>query len=311
MEPTMRRILEIDNCSVYEAGIPGVWCVQAVGEYRQTHHSQSDTFDKVWKDDINQGAQVLAAWAYNTANLPDMLPRRPFTLPSAAPGTTKKEETPKTDPLRETDKKIIEQVKTDKERLKGDLTYLTSRIGPRLTGSAQMDQASHWTEEQFKALGLANVHREPWTIANNWTRGPASGRVTWPTAHELTLATAGWSPATNGTVKGPLIAIEATKPEDLEKYKGKLSGKIAMLKGATELEPPENPLLTPWGQGTLPLMHAKANEATEYRASGQVRTALMKMGADGEGVAVLTPSEKMTGLLNMSAMTRDYQTAAA
>jgi len=311
MEPTMRRMFGADNWSFDEAGIPGFWCVQAIAEYRQTHHSQSDTFDKVWKDDINQGAQVLAAWAYNTANLPDMLPRRPFTLPSAAPGTTKKEETPKTDPLRETDKKIIEQVKTDKEQIKADLTYLTSRIGPRLTGSAQMDQASHWTEEQFKALGLANVHREPWTIANNWTRGPASGRVTWPTAHELTLATAGWSPATNGTLKGPLIAIEATKPEDLEKYKGKLSGKIAMLKGATELEPPENPLLTPWGQGTLPLMHAKANEAIEFRASGQVRTALMKMVADEKGVAVLIPSEKMYGLLNMSAMTRDYQPAAA
>ena len=310
LEPTTRRMYGTDNLSFDEVGVPGFWCVQAIAEYRLTHHSQSDTFDKVWKDDINQGAQVLAAWAYNTANLPEMLPRRPFTAPLAAPATGPKEEATKSDPLTETDKKIIEQVKNDKEQLKADLTYLTSHIGPRLTGSSQMDQASHWAEEQFKAAGLANVHREPWTIANSWTRGPANGRVTWPAVHALTLATAGWSPATDGTVKGQLIAIEATKPEDLEKYKGKLARKIVVLKGAMELEPPENPLLTPWGQGTLPLMHAKANEAAEFRVFAQVRTALAKMVAEEKGLAILIPSEKMYGLLNMSAQSRDYQPAA-
>ena len=309
LEPTMRRTYGTDNWSFDEVGVPGFWCVQAIAEYRLTHHSQSDTFDKAWKDEINQGAQVLAAWAFNTANLPELLPRRPFTPPAAARAAAHKEEAK--DPVTETDKKIIEQEKTDKEQLKADLTHLTSRIGPRLTGSAQMDQASHWTEEQFKALGLANVHREPWTIANSWARGPARGRVTWPAVHELTLATAGWSPATDGTVKGQLIAIEATKPEDLEKYKGKLAGKIVVLKGASELEPPESPLLTPWGQGALPLMHAKANEAASFRALGQVRTSLTKMVAEEKGLAVLIPSQKMFGLLNMSAQSRDYHPAAA
>jgi carboxypeptidase Q len=311
LEPTMRRTYGTDNLSFDEVGVPGFWCLQAVAEYRLTHHSQSDTFDKVWKDDINQGAQVLAAWAFNTANLPGMLPRRPFTPPPAARPVPQKEETPKTDPVTDTDKKIMKQVKTDKEQLKADLTYLTSRIGPRLTGSAQMDQASHWTEEQFRALGLANVHREPWTLANSWVRGPARARVIWPAVHELTLATAGWSPPTDGTVKGQLIAIEATKPEDLQKYKDKLAGKIALLKGAMELEPPESPLLTPWGQGTLPLMHAKAGEAAEFRAFGQLRTSLTKMVAEEKGLAVLIPSEKMYGLLNMSAESPDYQPAAA
>ena len=308
LEPTMRRMYGTDNLSFDEVGVPGFWCVQAIAEYRQTHHSQSDTFDKIWKDDINQGAQVLAAWAYNTANLPEMLPRRPFTPP--APATAGKEETPKTDPVMEADKKIVEQVKADKEQLKADLTYLTAQIGPRLTGSPQMDQASHWTEEQFKTLGLANVHRESWTIANSWTRGAASGRVTWPAVHELTLATGGWSSATNGTVKGGLIAIEATKPEDLEKYKGKLAGKIVVVKGPLELEPPESPILTPWGQGTLPLMHPKANEAVDFRALARVRAALVKMVAEEKALAVLFPSEKMYGLLNMSTQSREDQPAA-
>src|SRR6266436_1792791 len=78
LEPTMRRSFGTDHASFDDAGVPGFFVVQDSAEYSQTHHSQSDTFDKVWRDELNQGAQVLAAWAYNTAQLPAMLPRRPL-----------------------------------------------------------------------------------------------------------------------------------------------------------------------------------------------------------------------------------------
>src|SRR5438552_2104407 len=78
LEPTMRRTFGTDHASFDDVGVPGFFVVQDGAEYNQTHHSQSDTFDKVWKDDLNQGAQVLAVWAYNTAQLPAMLPRRPL-----------------------------------------------------------------------------------------------------------------------------------------------------------------------------------------------------------------------------------------
>src|SRR5437016_5940987 len=70
LEPSMVRAFGTDHASFDDAGVPGFWCIQNMAEYSKTHHSQSDTFDKVWKDDLNQGAQVLAAWAYNTAQLP-------------------------------------------------------------------------------------------------------------------------------------------------------------------------------------------------------------------------------------------------
>ena len=307
LEPSMRRTYGEDSYSFAEAGVPGFWCVQSMAEYRLTHHSQSDTFDKIWKDDVNQGAQVLAAWAYNTANLPDMLPRRPFTPPNpgaAAKADAAKTEAPKTDPIADADKKIADQVKADVDQLKKDLTYLTTNIGPRVTGSPQMDRASHWTEEQFQALGLANVHREPWTIANSWTRGTATGRVTSPAAHELTMATVGWAPATNGTIKGELVIVDAPKVEDLEKYKGKLGGKIVLLKGAAELETPQNPLMTPWGQGTVPIMLPKGIDLESY---GRARMPMVKMLGEEKPAAVLMASEKMFGLLNMTSLARDYQ----
>src|SRR5258706_5214877 len=103
MEPRMARSYGTDHLSFDEVGVPGFFCIQERAEYNLTHHTQSDTFDKVWKDDLNQGAQVLAAWAYNTANLPEMLPRRP--LPYNPAKDAKKKEAPKPDPVAELDTK--------------------------------------------------------------------------------------------------------------------------------------------------------------------------------------------------------------
>jgi len=305
LETTMAREYGTDSLSFDEVGVPGFWCAQDLAEYYKTHHSQSDTFDKAWKDDLLQGAQVLATWAYNTAQLPEMMPRRPVSLATGKPGMG---EAPKPDPVAEMDKKILEQLKTDKDQLKADLTYLTTQIGPRLTGSPQLDTASHWTEQQFKALGLANVHLESWTIANSWTRNVASGRVVAPAVHVMAVAQAGWSPATNGPVTGELMGIEAEKPEDLEKYKGKLGGKIVIVGRPRELEPPMDPILTPWGEGSLPLNHPKAQENFDSRAYAKMRMELAKFLADEKALATLSASEKSFGLLNMTSASRgDYK----
>jgi hypothetical protein len=51
-------------------------CIQELAHYGEAHHSQTDTFDKVIPDDINQGAAFLAAWAWNLSEMPDPLPRQ-------------------------------------------------------------------------------------------------------------------------------------------------------------------------------------------------------------------------------------------
>ena len=310
LEPRMARSFGTDHLSFDEVGVPGFFCIQDRAEYNLTHHSQSDTFDKVWKDDLNQGAEVLAVWAYNTANLPVMLPRRPLPYnPAPATGSAKKEEPAKPDPIEEIDTKIVDQVKTDAAALKADLTYLTENIGPRLTGSPQLEAANRWTAEQFKSAGLANVHLEDWTIANSWTRGPATGRMLSPSSQALTLATAGWSPPTKGTVRGPILGVSFERIEDLEQYKGKLKGAIILLGKPRQLEPTVFPLVATWAEGTIPLMHARNQQPISPAVYRQVRMAAMKMFAEEGALAVLIASEKDFGLLNMGAFSRDYQPA--
>jgi len=306
LEPSMMRSGGTDHFSFDEAGVPGFWCVQNGAEYTKTHHSQSDTFDKVWKDDLNEGAQVLAAWAYNTAQLPAMLPRRP--LPYRPSDAEAKAAAAMPDPVAETDAKLIAQVKADQGQLQADLSHLADRIGPRLTGSPKLDQASHWTLEQFKALGLDNAHLEPWTIPNGWTRGPATGSVIAPTEQALTLATAGWSPGTNGAVRGPVVGVGVKKLEDLKQYAGKLKGAIVLLDRPGETEGPMNPLMTPFNESNLPLDHPKNVRLQDFRSRFRLLQDEVKF-LKGEGAAaVLIASEKWFGLMNMSTgFSRQYQ----
>jgi carboxypeptidase Q len=332
LEPSMQRAFGTDHASFDDVGVPGFWAIQDSAEYSKTHHSQSDTFDKVWKDDLNQGAQVLAAWAYNTAQLPAMLPRRPVSPKPQPPKSdaNKNEEAnakptdseaanprpEKKNPLSEMDTKIIEQVKADEPELKANLEFLSDHIGPRLTGSEQLDQASRWMLARFQQLGLANAHQEPWSIANRWTRGPATGRVFLsaesksreaPTALNLTMATGGWSPATEGTVKGPVVGVAVEKVEGLQQYKGKLKGAIVVLNRPVELRAPQNPLLTPWGEETIPIAFPKSDKPFDFAAYVKLRTAELTFFAEEKAAAVLIGSEKWFGLLNMSISGQNYQ----
>ena len=322
LEPRVARSFGTDHLSFDEVGVPGFFCIQDRAEYNLTHHSQSDTFDKAWKDDLNEGAQVLAAWAYNTAQLPGLLPRRPLPY---NPGNTKPSQNSSSnsaksdppgeeeakDPLAAMDEKIMAQVKADQVALKANLTYLTEHIGARLTGSPNLEAANRWTAEQFKAAGLFNVALEPWTIANTWTRGPAAGRIVFPEEEALTLASSGWSPSTKGTVRGNVVGVAVEKLEDLQQYKGKLKGAIILFGRPREMQLPVFPLATPWGEGTIPVARPKNEQRpTDPAAYRQTRLAATKMFAEEQANAVLVGSEKQYGLLNMSAFSRDYQPAS-
>ena len=64
-----------DHASFNGVGVPGMACFQDADEYRYTHHTQSDTFDKAKHPNLIQGAQVMAVTALRVANFPTLMPR--------------------------------------------------------------------------------------------------------------------------------------------------------------------------------------------------------------------------------------------
>ena len=76
-----------------------------------------------------------------------------------------------------------------------------------------------------------------------------------------------------------------------------------------EMQPPEFPLSAPWHDGALPLNHPKNEKPIDFRAYREARLAAMKLFAEEKANAVLIASEKPYGLLNMGAVSREYQPA--
>ncbi|MCS7021666.1 MAG: M20/M25/M40 family metallo-hydrolase [Gemmataceae bacterium] len=72
---SLRSMGGTDHLSFNAVGVPGFACLQEMDEYRLTHHTQSDTFDKAKEPYLIQGAQVVSVTALRIANLPELLPR--------------------------------------------------------------------------------------------------------------------------------------------------------------------------------------------------------------------------------------------
>jgi hypothetical protein len=117
------------------------------------------------------------------------------------------------------------------------LGYLTETIGPRLTNSPQMSEANAWTRGKFKEWGLANVHDEAFDdFGRGWEFSDASVTMLSPRALPLHALPKAWTPGTNGPVEGEVMEVTLKKRSDLDKYKGKLAGKILLLDEAREYE---------------------------------------------------------------------------
>ena len=135
--------------------------------------------------------------------------------------------------MEEADQKIADEVKAHSELMK-NLEYLTTQIGPRLTGSPQMQAASAWTRKRFQDYHL-EAHLETAEIAHGWTRGEETAEITSPIQRRIGIHAFGWSKATNGEVTGSVIALNLTKASDLDQFKGKLKGAIVMLRKPYDL----------------------------------------------------------------------------
>jgi hypothetical protein len=109
------------------------------------------------------------------------------------------------------------------------LSYLSDVIGPRLTASPGMKRANDWTRDQLTKWGLQNAHLEAWgPFGRGWTLKSFSAQVSSPLAIPLIAYPKAWSPGTNGPLTADVVYFDARSDTDLEKFKGKLNGKIVL-----------------------------------------------------------------------------------
>ena len=120
---------------------------------------------------------------------------------------------------------------------------LMDGIGPRLTGSPNLKHANEWTRDQFAAMGCVNAHLEDWgEFGMSWQQLNTWVRMSSPDTAVFIAQAAPWSPASNGPIDAPAVWMEVKKAEDLEKFKGKVTGKIVLLGDMRDVKPVDKAL---------------------------------------------------------------------
>ncbi|HMQ05858.1 MAG TPA: M28 family peptidase [Saprospiraceae bacterium] len=113
-------------------------------------------------------------------------------------------------------------------------SWLTDVHGPRLTGSPMLNKASAWSMEKLKEFGLKNVHLDEWgPFGRGWQLEMFHIHATSPSYFPLIAYPKAWSPSVQG--KGEVIFFDPKNEEDLNKYKGKLTGKFVMIDDIREV----------------------------------------------------------------------------
>lgn len=107
---------------------------------------------------------------------------------------------------------------------------LTDVNGPRLAGSPGYMKAANWAKSELSKWGLENAALEPWgEFGKGWELQKSYVAMSAPYYKPMIAYPKTWTKGTRGFQQAELLLIEAKDSVELEKYKGRLKGKILLL----------------------------------------------------------------------------------
>ncbi len=134
--------------------------------------------------------------------------------------------------------------------------FMTDYVGSRLTASLQKRRADSLMLVKLAEIGLSNPRS---AYATEFTRGgwdvvKTYAAMTAPYYCAFTVNPRAWSGSTGGLVKGECIVFDVQTKEDLEKYRGKVAGKILLVPSTRTVEINFEPLASRYTEKELEAM---------------------------------------------------------
>ncbi|MBI1782189.1 MAG: M20/M25/M40 family metallo-hydrolase [Sphingobacteriales bacterium] len=129
----------------------------------------------------------------------------------------------------ETINKIIAEEKNNSKVM--DIVYhLTDVSGPRLTNSPGWFRAANYAIDQLKGWGADNAQLEEWgNFGRGWEVKKSYIALTAPYYKPIIAYPKTWTRGTNGLVNAELVLVTVKDSTELDKYAGKLAGKIVLI----------------------------------------------------------------------------------
>ena len=124
--------------------------------------------------------------------------------------------------------------------------FMTDDLGPRLAASQLKVRSEKMVIDKLTELGLSNARVE---FASEFTKGGWDNQMNYVAMTEpyycsFSANPKAWSGSTNGLVSGECVLVDIQKKEDIEKYRGKLAGKIVVMPATQTYEMKFTPLAT-------------------------------------------------------------------
>ncbi|HEV8285227.1 MAG TPA: M20/M25/M40 family metallo-hydrolase [Chitinophagaceae bacterium] len=166
--------------------------------------------------------------------------------------------------------------------------HLTDVSGPRLTSSPGFFRAANWAKDEMTRWGLSNAQLEAWgEFGKGWELQKSYVAMTIPYYKPLIAFPKSWTKGTNGLKNGEIILVNLKDSTDLEKYRGKLAGKIILLDRTDTLK-----------QSFTPDAHRFTDEELDKMAKAQPQQPRQFQNTDTAQIRRFRASQGATQLAN-------------
>jgi hypothetical protein len=179
--------------------------------------------------------------------------------------------------------------------------HLTDVSGPRLTNSPGWFRAADYAIAQMKKWGVVNTALEPWgDFGRGWELKKSYIALTAPYYKPIIGYPKTWTKGTNGLVSADVLLINLQDSADLEKYKGKLAGKVLLVQRNDMYKQRFAPDATRFTDKELDSMAAYQPDTTTRRTGGnpqrfarfaaamRLNNLMHKMAAEEGALAIFT-----------------------
>ena len=117
---------------------------------------------------------------------------------------------------------VIEKIRAEgmeRSKVLETFDYLVTNIGPRLTNSPAHRRAVEWAEQQMKAMGLSEIHTEPFQFGRGWTLNKVSIEMVEPRFMPLVGYPSGWSPSTSGRIIATPVVLDVWRSRSAGRHR--------------------------------------------------------------------------------------------
>jgi len=179
--------------------------------------------------------------------------------------------------------------------------WLTDAMGPRLTASTGYSHANEWAKKKMEELGFQNVRIE---AAKDFSRGgwdnlKTYAALTAPYYSNFACNPVAWTGSTKGLIKAEVVYLDVKTESDLDKYKGKVAGKIVLMPSTATYEVSFDPLASRLTDAQLKDM-SMASSANNPRRPPFDRAAMMAQRALRVKISDFLNSEEASAIINSS-----------